>query len=149
MLAAPLCVLTSPLLCVLMGGGWSPCGHPVAGSTCVNSIPFWPVSLRPPSDSKCVNSTPLCVNRGGGQCACDHPATVSVLPAPLCVLTGVAASVPVATQRQHSTTEYLPGMLHSNCAPGLLPKFPSWALCCLDTANFYNHQHGMPTSSSS
>ncbi|KAK7094164.1 nonsense-mediated mRNA decay factor SMG8-like [Littorina saxatilis] len=46
-------------------------------------------------------------------------------------------------QRQHSTTEYLPGMLHTNCPSGLLPKFPSWALCCLDSANFYNHQHGL------
>ncbi|KAK7494187.1 hypothetical protein BaRGS_00014660 [Batillaria attramentaria] len=45
--------------------------------------------------------------------------------------------------RQHSTTEYLPGMLHSNCPPGLLPKFPSWALCCLDSATVYSHQLGL------
>ncbi|XP_076452120.1 LOW QUALITY PROTEIN: nonsense-mediated mRNA decay factor SMG8-like [Babylonia areolata] len=47
------------------------------------------------------------------------------------------------THRQHSTTEYLAGMLHSNCPPGLLPKFPSWSLCCLDSAAVYSHQHGL------
>ena len=66
---------------------------------------------------------------------------------PRCVLPEAESQVSetqvaVSTQRQHSTTEYLPGMLHSSCPPGLLPKFPSWALCCLDSSAFYNHQHG-------
>ncbi|WAR14293.1 SMG8-like protein [Mya arenaria] len=30
--------------------------------------------------------------------------------------------------RQHSTTEYLPGMIHTDSPSGLLPKFPSWSL---------------------
>ena len=44
--------------------------------------------------------------------------------------------------RQHSTTEYLPFMLHSRSPHGLLPKFPSFSLCRLGPANFYSHIHG-------
>jgi len=48
----------------------------------------------------------------------------------------------LSTFRQHSTTEYLPGMVHSESIPGLLPKFPSWAVCCIGKANLYNHNTG-------
>jgi len=48
----------------------------------------------------------------------------------------------VTTQRQHSTTEYLPGMLHSNSPPGLLPKFPSWSLLQLGEYSSYNPSTG-------
>lgn len=48
----------------------------------------------------------------------------------------------VNPQRQHSTTEYLPGMLHSNSPPGLLPKFPSWALLLLGDYASYNPSTG-------
>ncbi|XP_025084396.1 protein smg8-like isoform X2 [Pomacea canaliculata] len=44
---------------------------------------------------------------------------------------------------QHSTTEYLASMIHTASPPGLLPKFPSWALCCLDTADCYNSMQGL------
>jgi len=47
-----------------------------------------------------------------------------------------------ATQRQHSTTEYLPGMLHSNSPPGLLPKFPSWSLLQLGEYASYSPSTG-------
>ncbi|XP_071144802.1 nonsense-mediated mRNA decay factor SMG8-like [Mytilus edulis] len=48
-----------------------------------------------------------------------------------------------ATFRQVSTTEYLPGMIHSESVPGLLPKFPSWAVCCIGKASLYNHNTGL------
>ena len=50
--------------------------------------------------------------------------------------------VTTPTQRQHSTTEYLPGMLHSNSPPGLLPKFPSWSLLQLGEYSSYNPSTG-------
>ncbi|XP_021346373.1 protein smg8-like [Mizuhopecten yessoensis] len=45
--------------------------------------------------------------------------------------------------RQHSTTEYLPGMLHSESPLGLLPKYPSWALTCLGKGTLYSHTLGL------
>lgn len=36
-----------------------------------------------------------------------------------------------------STTEYLDGMTHSDCTPGLLPRFSSWSLCCIGRASDY------------
>jgi len=47
-----------------------------------------------------------------------------------------------SAQRQHSTTEYLPGMLHSNSPPGLLPKFPSWSLVQLGDYCSYSPSTG-------
>ncbi|CAH0392401.1 unnamed protein product [Bemisia tabaci] len=45
--------------------------------------------------------------------------------------------------RQPSTTEYLPGMLHSESPPGLLPQFPSWSLVCLGPSSVYSHSAGL------
>jgi len=45
-------------------------------------------------------------------------------------------------QRQPSTTEYLPGMLHTNSPLGLLPKFPSWSLLQLGEYSSYNPSTG-------
>ena len=42
----------------------------------------------------------------------------------------------------HSTTEYLPGMLHSQSPLGLLPQFPEWALLCTGKYNSYSASHG-------
>uniref|UniRef100_A0A8C2QZ64 Nonsense-mediated mRNA decay factor SMG8 n=1 Tax=Capra hircus TaxID=9925 RepID=A0A8C2QZ64_CAPHI len=42
-----------------------------------------------------------------------------------------------------STVEYLPGMLHSNCPKGLLPKFSSWSLVKLGPAKSYNFHTGL------
>jgi len=53
----------------------------------------------------------------------------------------LADSTSVA-QRQHSTTEYLPGMVHSNSPSGLLPKFPSWSLVLLSEYSAYNYLQG-------
>ena len=36
-----------------------------------------------------------------------------------------------------STSEYLDGMAHSDCPPGLLPRFSSWSLCCIGRASDY------------
>ena len=49
------------------------------------------------------------------------------------------------TQRQHSTTEYLPGMVHSNSPAGLLPKFPSWSLVKLCEYSSYSPSQGTLT----
>ena len=38
--------------------------------------------------------------------------------------------------------EYLQGMFHSGSPTALLPKFPSWNLCCMDDARSFNHQIG-------
>ncbi|KOB74733.1 Protein smg8 [Operophtera brumata] len=46
--------------------------------------------------------------------------------------------------RQPSTTEYLPGMLHADSPPGLLPAFPSWSLVCLGASSLYSHSLGLP-----
>ncbi|XP_049870639.1 nonsense-mediated mRNA decay factor SMG8 [Pectinophora gossypiella] len=46
--------------------------------------------------------------------------------------------------RQPSTTEYLPGMLHTLSPPGLLPAFPSWSLVCLGPSSLYSHSLGLP-----
>ena len=44
-------------------------------------------------------------------------------------------AVPVS--RQHSTTEYLAGMVHSEAPAGLLPKFSSWSLLSMGPFNTY------------
>ena len=44
---------------------------------------------------------------------------------------------------QSSTTEYLPGMLHTMSPPGLLPKFSSWSLVCLGPSSLYSHNIGL------
>uniref|UniRef100_A0AAG5DQS6 Nonsense-mediated mRNA decay factor SMG8 n=1 Tax=Anopheles atroparvus TaxID=41427 RepID=A0AAG5DQS6_ANOAO len=46
--------------------------------------------------------------------------------------------------RQPSTTEYLPGMLHAASPAGLLPRFPSWSLVCLGSSSIYTHNTGLP-----
>ncbi|GFY54422.1 protein smg8 [Trichonephila inaurata madagascariensis] len=45
--------------------------------------------------------------------------------------------------RQPSTTEYLPGMLHSESKLGLLPMFSSWSLVCLGPSSLYSHNIGL------
>ncbi|MEE6469644.1 hypothetical protein FKM82_008706 [Ascaphus truei] len=50
---------------------------------------------------------------------------------------------PSLVDRQASTVEYLPGMMHSNCPKGLLPKFSSWALVKLGSAKAYNFHTGL------
>lgn len=46
--------------------------------------------------------------------------------------------------RQPSTTEYLPGMVHSSSPVGLLPLFPSWSLVCIGSSSVYSHSIGLP-----
>uniref|UniRef100_A0A7G3A9K2 Nonsense-mediated mRNA decay factor SMG8 n=1 Tax=Lutzomyia longipalpis TaxID=7200 RepID=A0A7G3A9K2_LUTLO len=46
--------------------------------------------------------------------------------------------------RQHSTTEYLPGMVHTQSITGLLPQFPSWSLVCIGPSSIYSHTSGLP-----
>ncbi|XP_067289611.1 nonsense-mediated mRNA decay factor SMG8 [Pseudorasbora parva] len=48
-----------------------------------------------------------------------------------------------SVDRQPSTVEYLPGMLHSGCPKGLLPKFSSWSLVKLGPAKSYNSLTGL------
>ncbi|XP_012270941.1 protein SMG8 [Orussus abietinus] len=45
--------------------------------------------------------------------------------------------------RQPSTTEYLPGMLHTESPSGLLPRFSSWSLVCLGPSSLYSHNLGL------
>lgn len=45
--------------------------------------------------------------------------------------------------RQASTTEYLPGMVHTESPPGLLPQFPSWSLVCVGASSIYSHSTGL------
>lgn len=45
--------------------------------------------------------------------------------------------------KQHSTTEYLPWMLHNSSPIGLLPKFSSWSLVCLGPSSLYSHNIGV------
>ncbi|XP_042242622.1 protein smg8-like isoform X2 [Homarus americanus] len=45
--------------------------------------------------------------------------------------------------RQASTTEYLPGMLHTASPPELLPRWSSWSLCCLGPSSLYSHNAGI------
>ncbi len=49
----------------------------------------------------------------------------------------------VAFNNQSSTTEYLPGMLHSLSPSGLLPKYSSWSLVCLGPSSLYSHNIGL------
>ena len=46
--------------------------------------------------------------------------------------------------RQPSTTEYLPGMVHTLSPLGLLPQFPSWSLVCIGPSSVYSHNSGLP-----
>lgn len=46
--------------------------------------------------------------------------------------------------RQPSTTEYLPGMVHTQSPIGLLPQFPSWSLVCIGLSSVYSHNTGLP-----
>ncbi|KAK0167296.1 hypothetical protein PV327_004714 [Microctonus hyperodae] len=48
-----------------------------------------------------------------------------------------------ALLRQPSTTEYLPGMLHTESPAGLLPQFASWSLVCLGPSSLYSHNLGL------
>lgn len=50
---------------------------------------------------------------------------------------------PSLVDRQPSTVEYLPGMMHSGCPKGLLPKFSSWSLVRLGPAKSYNCHVGL------
>jgi len=50
---------------------------------------------------------------------------------------------PSLVDRQPSTVEYLPGMLHAGCPKGLLPKFSSWSLVKLGPAKSYNCHTGL------
>ncbi|XP_069001880.1 LOW QUALITY PROTEIN: nonsense-mediated mRNA decay factor SMG8 [Embiotoca jacksoni] len=50
---------------------------------------------------------------------------------------------PSLIDRQPSTVEYLPGMMHSGCSKGLLPKFSSWSLVKLGPAKSYNCHTGL------
>lgn len=50
---------------------------------------------------------------------------------------------PSLVDRQPSTVEYLPGMMHSGCPEGLLPKFSSWSLVKLGPAKSYNCHTGL------
>ena len=45
-------------------------------------------------------------------------------------------------KREHSTTEYLMGMVHSQSPPGLLPKFSSWSLLSLGRYSSYSPLQG-------
>uniref|UniRef100_W8C0J7 Nonsense-mediated mRNA decay factor SMG8 n=1 Tax=Ceratitis capitata TaxID=7213 RepID=W8C0J7_CERCA len=45
--------------------------------------------------------------------------------------------------RQPSTTEYLPGMVHTESPLGLLPRFPSWSLACVGPSSVYSHSTGL------
>lgn len=45
--------------------------------------------------------------------------------------------------RQPSTTEYLPGMMHTESPCGLLPQFPSWSLLCVGPSSVYSHNTGL------
>lgn len=62
---------------------------------------------------------------------------------------GDAAEAPVQQKRpslvdrQPSTVEYLPGMMHSGCPKGLLPKFSSWSLVKLGPAKSYSCHTGL------
>lgn len=46
--------------------------------------------------------------------------------------------------KQISTTEYLPGMLHTASPSGLLPQFQSWSLVCIGPSSIYSHNTGLP-----
>ncbi|AWP00066.1 putative protein SMG8 [Scophthalmus maximus] len=50
---------------------------------------------------------------------------------------------PSLVDRQPSTVEYLPGMMHSGCSKGLLPKFSNWSLVKLGPAKSYNCHTGL------
>ncbi|XP_008483305.1 protein SMG8, partial [Diaphorina citri] len=49
-----------------------------------------------------------------------------------------------ALVRQPSTTEYLPGMLHTDSPSSLLPQYPSWSLTYLGPSSLYSHNLGLP-----
>ncbi|XP_034539075.1 protein SMG8 [Notolabrus celidotus] len=57
--------------------------------------------------------------------------------------TQVQQKRPSLVDRQPSTVEYLPGMTHSGCPKGLLPKFSSWSLVKLGPAKSYNCHTGL------
>ncbi|KAI5741787.1 hypothetical protein M8J76_017083 [Diaphorina citri] len=54
-----------------------------------------------------------------------------------------------ALVRQPSTTEYLPGMLHTDSPSSLLPQYPSWSLTYLGPSSLYSHNLGLPDPSGS
>jgi len=57
--------------------------------------------------------------------------------------TPVQQKRPSLVDRQPSTVEYLPGMMHKGCPKGLLPTFSSWALLQLGPAKAYNCHAGL------
>lgn len=57
---------------------------------------------------------------------------------------GAKAAQDKSIARQPSTTEYLPGMVHTLSPAGLLPQFPSWSLVCIGPSSVYSHSTGLP-----
>lgn len=57
---------------------------------------------------------------------------------------GAKAAPDKSIARQPSTTEYLPGMVHTLSPVGLLPQFPSWSLVCIGPSSVYSHSTGLP-----
>nr|XP_022343746.1 protein smg8-like isoform X2 [Crassostrea virginica] len=72
----------------------------------------------------------------------EHPQKDEV-PLGKSILKKVVELEEAGTMRQHSTTEYLYGMIHSDSPPHLLPRFPSWSICCLGKSTIYNHTTGL------
>ncbi|XP_077998852.1 nonsense-mediated mRNA decay factor SMG8-like [Glandiceps talaboti] len=68
---------------------------------------------------------------------------LDILSVPDIHVTGLTTKEKSQPRRQPSTTEYLAGMLHTNSPPGLLPRFPSWSLVCLGTADTYKAAIGL------
>jgi protein SMG8 len=58
-------------------------------------------------------------------------------------ITGSIHEQPTISNRDFSTTEYLPCMLHVHSPIGILPRYSSWSLVCLGSSSLYSHNAGM------
>ncbi|CAH0723967.1 unnamed protein product, partial [Brenthis ino] len=72
----------------------------------------------------------------------DEPAACSEDGIEVVTVQGTSSEKSIS--RQPSTTEYLPGMLHTASPANLLPAFPSWSLVCLGASSLYSHSAGLP-----
>lgn len=48
----------------------------------------------------------------------------------------------ITNETSRDGVDYLSGMVHSLCQPGLLPLFSSWSLICIGPSSIYSHSHG-------
>ncbi|XP_017059286.1 protein SMG8 [Drosophila ficusphila] len=115
---------------------------PTFGSDLNMSIAGFGASLNESqaSSEQLTNSEPNSTSSGTSSADTDNELVVQIQePAKKEAREKAAPSNAYST----STTEYLPGLVHTISDFGLLPLFPSWSLACVGPSSIYSHNTGL------